>query len=545
MRNLIFKLDNNLSTYTYVQIGKVLIAISVIIFSLFFTKENRFNFYIPALASTLFISSLISLVAFYLIKENLKKLIPYFSSVTELIILCSFINISGLEFNTLIFWGYAVICSNYFFTDIKFTSISSFSFLIFSLLHSLNYLGEINSFIDDSYHKTFLLSQIAFGVFNFFTFYLIESKTKDFNKELEEINKYNKLLIDALPGFVSWVDFNLTYKGVNKNMCQFFCLDESNFIGTKIGELTGHERDRLSNIVSDFIKSNQLEYQNKFNYIYEGKTYHNIISLVRYGEGVIIVTYDITKMVEAEDIISTERQRAQTSARLASFGEISAGIAHEINNPLAVISALNFKLNMKIKKNEEINDFLHEFNEKVDSQIMRISKIVKSIKTLSRDGDNDPFELHSLAKVFDDVRILVEPKCEGKDIILSFPQKLDQVNLLCQSVQLGQVFIILINNAIDAIIDLDERWIKIHVNNYKEGIELEFIDSGPGIPKDVVKDIFMPFFTTKGVGKGTGLGLSLAVKIIKLHKGEIRVDHSSKNTKFTIYLPKLQNKLAK
>jgi nitrogen-specific signal transduction histidine kinase len=82
------------------------------------------------------------------------------------------------------------------------------------------------------------------------------------------------------------------------------------------------------------------------------------------------------------------------------------------------------------------------------------------------------------------------------------------------------------------------------VIDYKEGVELEFIDSGNGIPEDIAKDIFMPFFTTKDVGKGTGLGLSLACKIIKIHKGEIRIDHSCKNTKFSIYLPKLQIKMA-
>lgn len=543
MKQFIFKLDNNLSTYQFVQLGKAFIAVMVFIYSILIVKENQYNFYVPWLALSLFFSSTLSLSAF-IILETKKNYIPYLSSVAELLILSYFIHVSNFEFNTLIFWGYSIICSNYFFTNIKFSSLSSIYLLTFSMIHSFGLLGDLNSSLDVNYHKTFLLSNIAFGAFSFIIFYLIENKTRELNNDLEDINNYNRALIDSLPGFVSWVDSNLVYKGVNKNMCEFFGLSESAFIGTRIGEKTGHEKDRLSSLVKNFIASEEPEYQNKFVYIYEGKTYHNILSMVRYGEDILLVTFDITKMVEAEDIISTERQRAQTSARLASFGEISAGIAHEINNPLAVISALNFKLNMKVKKNEINREFLMEVNEKVDKQIMHISKIVKSIKTLSRDGHSDPFEEHSLASVFEEVRILVEPTCEGKGITLNFPNNLDEINLLCQSVQLGQVFIIFINNAVDAIKDLDKRWIKINVIDYKEGVELEFIDSGNGIPEDIAKDIFMPFFTTKDVGKGTGLGLSLACKIIKIHKGEIRIDHSCKNTKFSIYLPKLQIKMA-
>ena len=114
----------------------------------------------------------------------------------------------------------------------------------------------------------------------------------------------------------------------------------------------------------------------------------------------------------------------------------------------------------------------------------------------------------------------------------------------CQSVQIGQVFIILLNNSVDAIKELDNKWINLSISDHNHGYEFVVEDSGPGIPKDVADNIFMPFFTTKGVGEGTGLGLSLAVKIIKLHGGDIRIDHTAKNTKFIIYLPKEQMKLA-
>jgi len=531
------------NSYKYVQFAKICITFLVILFSYTLMEINQFNFYIPWLASVYLLSSLFSFFTYINLGEK-KKYIPYISSIAETLIACSFIYISKFEYNTLYFWCFSIIASNYFFTNIKFVTINSIVLMIFGLFQNVVFYDQINSNVNDEYHVTFLISILAFGCYNFIIFFLIESNRAEINKRLEGMSEYNRSLIDALPGFVSWVDYDLKYLGVNKHMCQFFNQEESEFLGRPIGELTGINQNRLATIVKDFILSSSSEYQDKFNYIYHGKTYHNVLSLVKYGEGVLIVSFDVTKLVDAEYIISQERQRAQTSARLANFGEVSAGIAHEINNPLAVISALNFKLG-SLKKKEKLDDeFLESFIGKVDNQINHISKIVKSIKNLSRDGDKDPFESKSLQELVEEVKVLVEPKCNGKNIDLQFPDNFKDNSLMCQSVQLGQVFIIMINNAVDAISSLNEKWIKVSYNDYSDGVEFIFEDSGPGITEKLAQHIFMPFFTTKGVGEGTGLGLSLAVKIIKLHHGEIRVDHSSQNTKFIVYIPKEQTKMA-
>lgn len=543
------KVKSNLNTvhktFFYVQLAKSLVALFVCLFFITFIKETKFNFYVDNLSFAYFFISFSSLLIFNVLNKETRKYVPFIVGAIEVLMACYYIREANFYFNTLYFWGFAIIASNYFFTNIKFTSITTLVYALFAIGNMYFMQGDNVVFdLSKEYIPSFALSLGSFAIYNFLIYMLIEKYRIGYSQEMEKLSQYNRSLIDAIPGFVSWVNADLEYLGVNKQMCEFFRKDESYFIGTRIGELTGHEQSRLKNMVKKFLSGNKTEKQDKLTYIFNGQTYHNILSLVKYGSGVLIVTFDVTKIIEAEDLINIERERAQTSARLASFGEVSAGIAHEINNPLAVISAINYKLKRLKSKDQLSDDFLDEFNEKVDKQITLISKIVKSIKTLSRDGHSDPFETKNISELIDEVKILVEPKCKGKYIDIQFPEHTEDYFLDCQGVQIGQVLIILLNNAVDAIKDLDEKWIKFSISNYSNGYEFVIEDSGSGIPKDVADNIFMPFFTTKSVGEGTGLGLSLAVKIIKLHGGEIRIDHTSDHTKFVIYLPKEQMKLA-
>lgn len=542
------KFGNNLDainkSFFYVQLAKSLVGIFAYFYFVNFIQINEYNHYVPELTLAYFFNSFTSLMLFHNLNNEYRKFIPFVFGLFEVLMACYFIYQSNFYFNTLYFWAFSIIASNYFFTNIKFTALTTLLFVGFTIVNLYTHASLPINGVDAAYIPSFTLSLATFGVYNFLIYLLIEQYRQSYMNEIQKVNKYNRSLIDSIPGFVSWVDRDLNYLGVNRHMCEFFKKPEHFFLGTPIGEHTGQDQSRLKRMVKTFLSSLREEYDDKITYVFEGKTYHNILSMVRYGEGVLIVTFDVTKLIEAEDLINIERERAQTSARLASFGEVSAGIAHEINNPLAVISAINYKLRRLKTKDELTGEFIDEFNDKVDKQISLITKIVKSIKTLSRDGHNDPMEVKSLSELVDEVKILVEPKCKGKFIDISFPQDINEMSLHCQSVQIGQVFIILLNNAVDAIKDLDEKWIKFNISDHHDGYEFIVEDSGAGIPKEVADNIFMPFFTTKGVGEGTGLGLSLAVKIIKLHGGEIRIDHTAQNTKFVIYLPKEQMKLA-
>jgi signal transduction histidine kinase len=94
-----------------------------------------------------------------------------------------------------------------------------------------------------------------------------------------------------------------------------------------------------------------------------------------------------------------------------------------------------------------------------------------------------------------------------------------------------------LSNAFDEVSKLDEKWLKLIVQETNQGTEFRFIDSGKGVPDEVQEKIFRPFFTTKEIGKGTGLGLSLSYSIVKKHKGSLRIDNSCENTCFVVTIP--------
>jgi signal transduction histidine kinase len=103
------------------------------------------------------------------------------------------------------------------------------------------------------------------------------------------------------------------------------------------------------------------------------------------------------------------------------------------------------------------------------------------------------------------------------------------------------VILNLLNNSVDAISELKEKWIEIVVAETASCIEVKITDSGRGIPKEIQNKIFNPFFTTKVVGKGTGLGLSISKGIIEAHGGHFQINNECPNTQFVIQLPKCQN----
>ena len=111
------------------------------------------------------------------------------------------------------------------------------------------------------------------------------------------------------------------------------------------------------------------------------------------------------------------------------------------------------------------------------------------------------------------------------------------VELLCDRVQISQIIINLVSNAIDAISLLDEKWVEIKLEYTEKFCEIRVIDSGGGLSPEIQDKIFDPFFTSKSVGKGTGLGLSVSVSIADAHSGKLFVDNDYKNTCFCLRLP--------
>lgn len=245
---------------------------------------------------------------------------------------------------------------------------------------------------------------------------------------------------------------------------------------------------------------------------------------------------DITQRKELEKTIETERVKIIQTSKLAALGEMSAGIAHEINNPLAIIFANTNRLKRNIEPgtNEQAINSLNT----IENMVKRITKIIKGLRTFARDADNDPFQNFLVQNLIEDIASICGERLKANSVEFILPEKFSpELTLDCNPTQITQVIINLIMNSFDSIHEQNHPWIKFDVFTSEDKIKFIITDSGKGISKEIADKIFQPFFTTKEVGKGTGIGLSISKGLVEAHKGTIFLDTTSENTKFVIELP--------
>lgn len=274
----------------------------------------------------------------------------------------------------------------------------------------------------------------------------------------------------------------------------------------------------------------------------------NAIPLTHQGEeqpyAVLLSYHDITEQKQSEKKLIEQQALIANSARISSLGVMASGIAHEINNPLAIIAGRNAQLMRMIEEKSLKPEALWPIVKNIEHTVQRISKIIHGLKAFSRDGHADPFVVTAVQQVIDDAVVVMKEVLSRRGIELRFDIASDLI-FDVRSVQITQVLVNLMQNAADAIENLQtEKWIKISAWNDGDAnytcIAVE--DSGNGIPKEIQDRIMEPFFTTKQVGKGTGLGLSISSGIINSHNGSLYIDVDVKNTKFVISLPKSQKR---
>ncbi|MGB5322648.1 sensor histidine kinase, partial [Lutimonas sp.] len=260
-----------------------------------------------------------------------------------------------------------------------------------------------------------------------------------------------------------------------------------------------------------------------------------------------------------KDLKQTQAQLIQ-SEKMASLGELTAGIAHEIQNPLNFVnnfSEVSYELmkemqeeieNGDLNEAKEIGHDIEQNLEKINHHGQRASDIVKGMLQHSRSssGKKEFTDINALA---DEYLRLAYHGLRAKDktfnakLETEFDQHLDKINIVSQDI--GRVILNLITNAFYAVNEKKKEEPEgyepmVHVSTRKTGdqLEIKVKDNGKGMPKHVKEKIFQPFFTTKPTGQGTGLGLSLSYDIVKAHGGELKVDtKEGEGTKFSIFLP--------
>ena len=248
----------------------------------------------------------------------------------------------------------------------------------------------------------------------------------------------------------------------------------------------------------------------------------------------IAVAIENARLYEGERNATNQLRSAQQqlvqSEKLAALGEMSAKIAHEVNNPLAIIKNYLLLLERSLEKDSTIYEQVNVVSEEID----RIARIVKQLLKFHRPGDIT-FTPIDVCELIENILTMWEPQLNQVGISVT-KNVLDQCPPINGSPEsLRQVFLNLIINARDAMPEGGEVNIKIKVDENNLIIRLQ--DTGPGIPSEMVPKIFEPFFTTKQEGQGTGLGLSVCYGIIKSHKGSISFINIDSGGCFEISLP--------
>lgn len=233
------------------------------------------------------------------------------------------------------------------------------------------------------------------------------------------------------------------------------------------------------------------------------------------------------------------------NAKLISLGEMAGSIAHEINNPLTVIKSYAQKTIKDLKNNKVDPNLIEKNLLKIESSSERIIKIINSLKLISHTGENDHLKIASSNDILNEIHNLFKENLKHSDIDLITSNFNGNLILEINYVKFLQVFVNLINNAIDAIHTSSNKWIKIEAYQMDQKVIFKIINSGDKISQDVQEKIFEPFFTTKQIGAGTGLGLSISRKTIENHNGRIYLNQEDSNTCFVIEMPLYESKIHK
>ncbi len=223
-------------------------------------------------------------------------------------------------------------------------------------------------------------------------------------------------------------------------------------------------------------------------------------------------------------------------SKYTELGMMSAGIAHEINNPLAVIQARTTQL-LRLYKQPDRQKDLGEGLQQILYTSERINRTIQGIREFVHHDDRMPDKEVKLRELVDDVLAFCGQRLKNHGVNLRL-YNLDKQAVLGNKIQLEQILLNLLNNAFDAIEFLSDKWIEISCQENDEKVQIYVKDSGSGIPPEVAQKIMDPFFSTKDIGKGTGLGLALARGLAEKHGGSLIYLSHTAHTTFLLELPK-------
>ena len=243
------------------------------------------------------------------------------------------------------------------------------------------------------------------------------------------------------------------------------------------------------------------------------------------------------EMERREHELRDKQEQLVQAGKLATLGELTTGVAHELNNPLNNIGLYVGNVIDRIRLGEDDAEPLVADLEKAMEQVRKATEIISHLRTFGR-AARVSIEQVDIDDVIERSLLLVHEQLRLRGIDVELELCPDELLVVANPIQLEQVFINLLTNARDALTDSKLKTIRIASSRDEERIRIAFSDTGPGIPAELQQRIFDPFFTTKEVGTGTGLGLSITYSILKEYGGDISVEsRPGKGATFMVELP--------
>ncbi|MBA6152520.1 sensor histidine kinase [Gelidibacter maritimus] len=332
-------------------------------------------------------------------------------------------------------------------------------------------------------------------------------------------------------------DLEPTFKAITVSLKEAILYSNEAFVEMKLGDSIVHsgEKSKEHVFILTAIKAFNLPY-GSIKIGYPKSKYNQNVFLEEEKQLVRTLAIEIGNLIERKQIIDKEeltKRQMERADRLSILGEITAGIAHELNTPLASILGFSELLKERFVDDAEALEDL----DKIMNSAIFSREVVKKLMFFSCVMPQQ-MELVNINPIITDAINLLKPSFVKKELICHLNFSDDEINLRVDAIQLTQVIFNLVINAI--YFSPQNGQITIDVDNEEREMVLTIKDEGTGISKEISEYIFNPFYTTKPVGEGSGLGLSVVHGIIKSHKGTIKhTANRPKGTIFTLTFPKI------
>lgn len=369
---------------------------------------------------------------------------------------------------------------------------------------------------------------VAIALENARLYYSVHEKAE----ELQRLKEYSESIVESISVGVVVIDLDEKIESWNPQMELFLGMSKEHVLGRRVSDVLPGNLVREIRVRQGPDSSRRSEvvklYKCRFKLGEEPRVADVTVTPLMGKEeqvtGQVIILDDKTERVNLEDQI-------QQSEKLTSIGLLAAGVAHEVNTPLAVISSYSQMLEKQLNSDDPKGKIL----DKIIKQSFRASEIVNGLLNFSRTNETE-FRLLEIHGVILETLSLLEHQLKAarirlrKELTSTYPQ------IYGNPGKLQQVFLNLFINAKDAMPEGGELLVKTFAQD--SIFRIEVTDTGAGIPEEFLQKIYDPFFTTKEMGRGTGLGLSVTYGIIQEHSGKIMVESKlGQGTSFILELP--------